>query len=246
MEMSHPWPVRSEGDPIAVLAHRGGTGAFRENTVAAFEEALGAGADGVELDVRRSADGVLVVHHDPDVAGTGPIHLRRADELPDWLPSLGAALAACAGASVNVEIKNSPIEPAYEPGEETAAQAAAMLQAMLGAHGAPVHCLVTSFWPATLKAVRSARSSLITGLLIHPSMDAAGLLDEAMAIGCGAVLPFRSQVTSDLVCRAHEGGLAVVAWTVNDPAGLEAVAGAGVDAVITDHVREALLVLGRS
>ena len=56
-----------------VLGHRGASAGAPENTVAAFTRARELGADGVELDVRRTADGVLVVHHDPDVRGVGLI-----------------------------------------------------------------------------------------------------------------------------------------------------------------------------
>ena len=62
----------------AMWGHRGATGRARENTVAAFQAAVAAGADGVELDVRRAADGRLVVHHDELPAEHGEI------PLPDW------------------------------------------------------------------------------------------------------------------------------------------------------------------
>ncbi|HLQ84778.1 MAG TPA: glycerophosphodiester phosphodiesterase family protein, partial [Salinisphaeraceae bacterium] len=48
-----------------LIAHRGGSGLFLENSLAAFEHAIAAGCDGAELDVHLSADGALVVHHDP-------------------------------------------------------------------------------------------------------------------------------------------------------------------------------------
>src|SRR4051794_18219830 len=115
------------GRPL-VLGHRGASAVAPENTVAAFARARELGADGVELDVRRSADEVLVVHHDPHLPGADP-HLSGADpdlhsagpiaraslsELrtaqPD-LATLDDALTACAGLVVNVEVKCLPWEP---------------------------------------------------------------------------------------------------------------------------------------
>ena len=85
-----PWPLRHAPDPVAVLAHRGGTGPWRENSLDAFSAALRLGADGVELDVRRSVDGELVVHHDAEVPGIGLIHERRGDAAPGVGPHAGA------------------------------------------------------------------------------------------------------------------------------------------------------------
>ncbi len=65
----------------AVIAHRGASKAFPENTVAAFEGALAMGADMVELDVRRTADGRLAVHHDARARGR-PGDLRPVVERP--------------------------------------------------------------------------------------------------------------------------------------------------------------------
>src|SRR3954469_14433888 len=71
-----------------VLGHRGASAAAPENTVAAFARARELGADGVELDVRRSADGVLVVHHDPDLRDAGPIKAMTLAELRATQPDL--------------------------------------------------------------------------------------------------------------------------------------------------------------
>ena len=80
-----------------------------ENTVASFRAARALGADGVELDVRRTADGALAVVHDAHLAdGRAVVDTVRA-ELPAGVPELADVLDACAGlALVNVEIKNWP------------------------------------------------------------------------------------------------------------------------------------------
>lgn len=259
-EIPWRWPRRLPGGPPAVLAHRGGTGPWRENTLEAFAGALGAGAAGVELDVRRSADGTLVVHHDAEVAGAGLVHELRRDQLPEWVPSLEAALATCAGAVVNVEIKNAPTEPGYEASQQVATDVADFLAALgTGPDPRPAAVIVSSFWPDSLGAVRAADEfagrddsvpgatalgATALGLLVHPAFDALAALDRAVGLGCAALHPHHSQVSPDLVERAHGLDVAVVTWTVNSPADLDAVVGAGADAVITDSVAETLAHLG--
>src|SRR5580693_8567760 len=92
----------------AVFAHRGRTDGFAENTLEAFAEAKRLGADGVELDVRLTADGALAVHHDPTIDGLGPVADLTVPELPAHVPLLVDALTVCDGMVVNVEIKNEP------------------------------------------------------------------------------------------------------------------------------------------
>src|SRR5687767_2173304 len=97
-----------------VIAHRGASAAYRENTVTAFAGARDMGADMVELDVRRTADGTLAVHHDAVLGdGRALVGLRR-DELPDHVPTLEEALDACAPLAMNIEIKNYMGDPDYD------------------------------------------------------------------------------------------------------------------------------------
>ena len=241
-EIRQQWPWRAAGTPPAVLAHRG-AGPARENTVAAFAAALAAGADGVELDVRSSASGTVVVHHDPEVPGAGPLHLLEDSELPGWLPTLEEALDACAGAVVDVEIKSSPPEAGHDPDGRLAAEVAALVADRFRRPGAPAHVLVSCFWPGPLQAVRAARPGLSTGLLVSPALDAADALPLAEELGVGVLLPFRSQAGAELVEAAHGHGLAVWPWTVDEAPDLAAVSDAGVDAVITDRVELAVAVL---
>src|SRR5271154_106734 len=104
----------------AVFAHRGCTEGFTENTIEAFAEAKRLGADGVELDVRLTADGALAVHHNHSIAGLGVLSDLRGPDLPADVPLLGEVLAACDGMMVNVEIKNDPREPGHDPDETVA------------------------------------------------------------------------------------------------------------------------------
>jgi glycerophosphoryl diester phosphodiesterase len=81
---------------------------------------------------------------------------------------------------------------------------------------------------------------------VHPSFDALSALDTAAALGCAALHPHHSQVSAELVQRAHALDVAIVTWTVNDAGDLETVVEAGVDVVITDYVADILAHLGRA
>lgn len=227
----------------AVFAHRGYPAeGSRENTLAAFAHARAHGADGVELDVRRSADGALVVHHDAEIEGLGPICELRVRELPDHVPLLDAALDACEGMTVNVEIKNVPQDPGYEPDHAIAAAVVSCVHDT----GWGDRVLVSSFNPATLDAVRIADAALPLGWLLAPGADARDVLPVAEARGFTALHPFVLGVDASFVAQAHEAGLAVNTWTVNDAPTMRAMVDYGVDVLITDNLLEALAVTGES
>ena len=108
---------------MAVHAHRGSpdpAAGVGENTLEAFLRARRLGADGVELDVRLTADGALAVHHDPVVRGIGPVRELAADQLPASVPAPGRGPGRLRRAEVNIEIKNLPGEPGFDPDERMA------------------------------------------------------------------------------------------------------------------------------
>lgn len=229
----------------AVYAHRGSpdpAGGIRENTVEAFLRARRLGADGVELDVRRTADGDLVVHHDPEVPGLGPVHELHSDRLAGSVARLSAALAACEGLRVNIELKNLPGEAGFDPGERMAREVAELVVAS----GRQDSVVISSFWPASLDAVHRVDPELATGLLVAGWFDADACVPMALEHGCRALHPHLSLLDSRLVGAAVEAGLAVATWTVNDHTAIRHVAGLGVDTVITDDVATARAALGRS
>ncbi len=230
--------------PIHVQAHRGSpdpSGGIAENSLAAFVRARRLLADGVELDVRLTADRELAVHHDPAIDGAGPVRGIRAADLPPGVPLLAEALAACAGMVVNIEVKNLPNEAGFDP-DEHAARAVADLVESSGRTGSVI---VSSFWSGALEAVRDRRPAVPTGLLVVPSFDPQRSISAATGLGCSAVHLPLGLVGAATVGAAHEAGLAVAAWTVSDRAGLELARSAGVDTVITDDVLLARTVLGR-
>jgi len=221
--------------PVAVQAHRGSpdpASGIRENTLEAFARARELGADGVELDVRLTVDGGLVVHHDPVIPGVGALHELATGDLPSYVPLLAEALRECAGMVVNIEIKNLPTEPAFDPSDRCAADVAALVDA--AAAGESV--IVSSFWPGAVATVRDAGSGIRTGLLVIPSSDPGTAVDGAVRLGCAAVHLPVGLATPAGVAVAHDAGLAVAAWTVVDSAALTSVLEAGVDTIVTDDV----------
>jgi len=238
--------VQVRGHAPAVVAHRGARAAAPENTLAAFRLAAELGADGVELDVRRTGDGLLAVHHDAALPDLGPLCERTLAELREVrpaLPTLEESLDACAPMLVNIEIKNFPRDPDHDPTERVAAAVVDLL------HGRGGHdrVLVSSFSLDTIDRVRALDPAIPTGFLTMPAFDPVEGAVLAAGHGHGAVHPFVLALAGEraaaVVEQAHALEVAVNVWTVNDPAELRRLAAAGVDALITDVpdvAREAL------
>ena len=230
-------------ETMAIQAHRGSpdpAAGIRENTLEAFVRARHLGADGVELDVRMTSDGALAVHHDPVIENVGPVSELSTGQLPAFVPLLDAALDACTGLTVNIEIKNLPGDPGFDPTDRVATQVADLVIAT----GWETGVVVSSFWPGSLEAVRDADPDLATGLLLASWADPAHAVSAALSHGCTALHPHVDLVSGSLVEQAHAAGLAVTAWTVNGTARVRAAQVAGVDTVITDDVALARTTLG--
>jgi glycerophosphoryl diester phosphodiesterase len=212
---------------VEVIAHRGASRLAQENTVAAFEMAAIAGADGVELDVRRTADGVLVVHHDARLGDGSAIVDTPWRALPAYVPTLGEALDACAPLWVNIEIKNDQRDPDFAPDDHVAVE----VLAALAERGAGRR-LLSSFRAATVDRCRRLDPSVPTAWLTYEigpdTVDALAAKDHT------AVHPFEATITAEQIERCHDAGILVNAWTCNDPARFAALVAAGVDGVITD------------
>ena len=221
----------------AVVAHRGLHVVERENTVAAFAAARALGVDGVELDVRRSADGALVVHHDAAIEGRS-IGQVAAAELPAWVPTLDDALAACAGLRVNVEVKNidDASEAQYDPSGAFARQVVARVRDL----GWSPHVIVSCFDAATCRHVREADADLAVGWLLDWRLDTIASIGDAERWGLSAVHPYFRRLDAAGAGAAAAAGLEVNVWTVNAPTDLAAMIGLGVTSVITDDPAAAL------
>ncbi len=224
-----------------VYAHRGASADAPENTVAAFAEAVRQGADGVELDVRRTADGMLVVHHDASLPdGRLVMDVAYAD-LPLHVATLTEALDACGELVVNVEIKNLPADPDHDASLGIADAVAAVL---LGRPD-PSRFLVSSFHLATIDRVRAVAPGLSTALLTSVDPPPLSGVVVAAARGHVAIHPYDLTVDEELVAAAHEAGLAVNVWTVDDPTRIRALAALGVDGIVTNRPGATRAALGR-
>ena len=203
----------------------------------AFARARDEGADGVELDVHRTRDGALVVHHDAGIEGFGVLAEHDLADIRGgfaWMPTLAEVLDECRGLLVNVEIKNSPKDADFDPDVTVAT----LLVELLAARGGADDVLVSSFHLPSIDRVHALASDLPTGYLtvMDPSpLDAIG---AAVVGGHRAVHPFfgvlADRAVTTIVEAAHTVGIALNPWTVNDPEEIARLAAAGVDAIVTD------------
>lgn len=224
-----------------VLGHRGARHAHPENTLWAFDEALREGADGVELDVRMTGDGVLVVLHDPelprDLAGnpTAPPRVSQLSasqiaqvRLPrdQRIPTLADVLAwqRDTGAWLNVELKGDV------PSRAHVARTAC---ALLRRHGGD-RILVSSFYPQMLLECALRVPDIPTAWLVHAEQH---LLRNAPAWAWTTAAGVHPQVEGLPTPRVQgllaEGAIVNV-WTVNAPADAVRLGALGVDGLITD------------
>ncbi|MFN8104150.1 MAG: glycerophosphodiester phosphodiesterase [Acidimicrobiia bacterium] len=244
----------SGNDRPLVLGHRGAPQVAPENTMAGFEKAEREGADGVELDVHRSADGEFVVIHDPTLDRTtdagGPVSSRTAAELArvdaGWgfagrdgatpyrgkgvgVPLLDDVLdwARARALVVDVEIKAAADDPGL----------AADVAEHVATRGDADRVFLSSF---SLDQARGATSAVpgVAVALLSIGWDPLEALAAAVDAGCRGLHPdlvsLADAGAERVVAAARAGGCWVAPWTVNDAAGVSRFAAAGVAAVITD------------
>ncbi|WP_244666803.1 glycerophosphodiester phosphodiesterase [Myceligenerans indicum] len=233
----------------AVVAHRGNSSVAPQNTLAAIEAACRAGADAVEIDLQRTADGAAVVIHDDAVDDTTDGHGAVAELRLDQVRALDAGsrfgpayagqripllsevleiLARHPDTHLLLELKN-----VWSPAEVRDVTTA------IDDAGLSGRVLVQSFWPDTVAAARDVAPHLERGLLL--AYEPPEALDVCASLEVVACNPSAEMVRRDpgLVTRLHRAGLRVMVWTENEPAGwsrlCEVDDGAGVDAIITDR-----------
>jgi glycerophosphoryl diester phosphodiesterase len=227
---------------MLVLGHRGASASHPENSLVAFAAALAAGADGIELDVRRTADGGLAVRHDPTLAdGRSILDLRTAD-LPAAVPVLADVYDATVHARVvNTEIKNLPDDADFDP-DEHLARAVVDLLTVRGELADPRH-LISSFHLPTIDLVHQLAPALATAWLVIDAGPAT--VEKAASHGHVALHPHHAFVNEELVTAAHAAGLAINTWTVDDPDRVRWLESLGVDGVVCNDPGAALAALGR-
>jgi glycerophosphoryl diester phosphodiesterase len=236
------WPM--------VVAHRGASAEYPENTLEAFEGAVLAGADVVELDVRLTSDQEAIVLHDADVAattdGTGFVHamtlaqVKRLDASGGRgpraeVPTVREALELLSGrVGVNLEIKNLPGEPSFDSPREAAAVQAVRLIEEVGFRST---VLISSFNWLSIERVQEMSAEIPTGFLTTASIDPWAALVYTRSRGHAYVLPQAPsiyQAGKPFVQEAHASGVLVGTWTVDDAGAIDRLFADGVDAIATN------------
>lgn len=224
------WPT-----PL-LLGHRGAPVLEPENTLAGFAAAVRAGLHGVELDVRRLADGTLVVHHDAALPGGAGLDTLRREAVPGLLTLRRAlAWAADTGAYLNIELKFEGVRP-----DDRVHQT---LQAVL-AHGLAHKTVLSSFHPGLLRRARALQPTVPRALLTHRAHPPALLRSALRWTGAAALHPPHAAVNRALL-RALPG-VRLHAWTVNDPVGAARLLELGVHGLIGDDPAALLAALSAS
>ncbi|UCG85540.1 MAG: glycerophosphodiester phosphodiesterase [Gemmatimonadota bacterium] len=211
-----------------VIAHRGASAYQPENSLAAFRAAEELGADGVELDVHTTLDGVAIVHHDA-VADSHRIAEVRLGELRDHKLPNGEAIPLLADALstlgtkllVFVEVKTLPAEHDDR------------LLDVLRAGPAPGNYHVHSFDHRIIKRLKQRQPSLISGVLSasYPVKP----LDQLEDAGATELWQVENQIDAGLIEAAHDKDYRVYAWTVDDPTRMRQLIEMGVDAICTNR-----------
>ncbi|MGH7507956.1 MAG: glycerophosphodiester phosphodiesterase [Gemmatimonadales bacterium] len=220
----------------SVIAHRGASGYEYENSRAAFRRAVMLDADGVELDIHATRDGGIVVHHDAELPGIGPIaqlSLAEARQVRirngEPLPALTEILELVGNRDVWVEVKSLP-----------AAHDHAFLT-VLDQGPAPERYAVHSFDHRVVYRLGEARPGLRRGILLMAYLrDPVSVM---RAVGATTLWQDWQRVDQELVNQVHDAGCAVIAWTVNELGDLDRMVRLGVDGLCgnyPDRIRVAI------
>lgn len=227
------------------IAHRGASAAAPANTLAAFEKAVELGADGIELDVHLSTDGVPVVIHDFTVDGTTDGHGRVASLTLAQLKQLDAGITfdpAFAGERIptleevleavgdllllSIELKNFSLR---DNGLERA------VIAQVEQHGLGGRVILSSFNPFSLRRAKKIAPHILAGLLYAPNLPLP--LRRAWLAPLApheARHPEHTMVDAHYMAWARRRSYQVNTWTVDDPDEMRRLIGLGVDSIITN------------
>ena len=221
-------------EPFLKIAHRGYSAEYPENTILAFEKAVAAGADMIELDVHLSRDGKLVVIHDDWIDrtsdGAGAVADLSLAELKGYnynnrmarhgfvgMPTLGEVIAwAPAGLLVNVEIKNCPIR---NEGIER------KLADLFEETGFGDRGILSSFDHYALAEMKR----IAPGVKIAMIYDSVWITfeEEVRRLGVYSVHPGRDAVRAEQLRWAKSQGVRVYPWVVKDRETLAAYKASG-------------------
>ena len=216
--------------PPSVIAHRGAWGAdVPENSLAAFEQAIGLGADMIEFDVRRTRDRALIIFHDTELAGAPVASLNRAEieGLTGVLPPLleEALELARDRIALDVEIK-----------EDGYVDELADLLSDFKAGGGDL--IVTSFLDLVLAQLTGLTPQLSRGLVLSHSAERTP--ERASACGATIVLPKMQLVDEGLLAELSDARLTVIVWDFMAAEHGALLSDTRISGVITDDVPGAL------
>ena len=226
------------------FAHRGFSGRYPENTMLAFEKAIEAGCDGIELDVHLSADGELVIIHDEKVDrtadGTGYVgrmtlkELRGLDVSASYRGQYGVnriptleeylALAEEKGIMTNIELKTGIYT--YPGIEEKTLE-------LIDRFGMRDKIIISSFNHYSVKRMQALAPDMVYGFLEESRLINAA--SYAASNGVQALHPEYHTVDEEFMEQAKKHGLAVNVWTVNTESSIRRLAGLGVDIMIGNY-----------
>jgi glycerophosphoryl diester phosphodiesterase len=218
------------GVPIAI-AHRGDPIAERENTVRAFAAAVLAGADMVEIDLRRSQDGEIVVLHDPTLARLWGVERAVADLDVDELAAIGhgdVRIPLLREVLVAIEV---PLMVDFT--SQTVVEGAVEA---IRAHGAMERSLFVTGNVEALRVLRALAPEARIGVTwVEPGPPPEAILEE---LGAEYWNPTFRLITPEHVDAVHALGRQVSTWTVDAPSDMARVAAAGVDAIVSNRIAD--------
>ena len=211
------------------IGHRGARAYAPENTLTSFKKAIEIGVDAVELDVRKTKDNQLVVIHDADVKrttnGEGLVGELTLKEIKDFdagdgekIPTLEETLDFLdKKVKVFVELKEAGIED--------------QVLSIVHGKGLEKNVVIVSFLEDALKKVRELNKDIETGLIYAKHKNP---LKTALELKANYLLALYRFTHTANVEKAHECGLKVVVWTINNPEEAEEYAKKGVDGIASD------------
>jgi glycerophosphoryl diester phosphodiesterase len=241
-------------DPL-VLAHRGWSAQYPENTLRAFRKALTAGADGLEFDVQLTADGTIVVIHDASVErttdGLGLVAdlmdetIRQFNAASNWpaapfeaIPNLSdvldTAYALHPRGLYNIEIKTYTSD-----WKELVDEVVKLTET----HPLKQSLLFSSFHHEAAAYLKQQAPTATIGLLFED--DCPDAWQRALDVSAYSVHMDYQFVTPEFVQTCHSHGVQVAVWTVDEPADIARIARTGVDIVLSNRVDTALTMLRR-
>jgi glycerophosphoryl diester phosphodiesterase len=221
-----------------VYAHRGDRSRAQDNTLEAFRLAVEAGTDGIETDVRRTIDGVLVMNHDDRRPGFPPIVEMTFADIREQLPSMPTLIETLASVPqdvwLNVEVKNFPEEADFDESRSTVSQ---VIETIVE-HDTLDRILLSSFDPVTMQRAAQLNPEMLRAQLIRLPYSLDIGIAAALSQGAHAVNPELAHFSEDplvAISSIREARLETIVWRTETPEDIAMLFNIGVDGVITDN-----------